>query len=525
VTDPSKSAPDTPVREPTYLEAVIPLIVLTILVGGSVALFGLDAMKGPLQVGMMLSAMTAALIILRKGYHWEDISKASREGIASVVSAIFILLAVGALIGTWNMAGTIPTLVYYGLLLMQPNWFYLASLILCAIVSLGIGSSWTTVGTIGVGLMGLANLAGVSPFITAGAIVSGAYTGDKLSPLSETSILAAQLTDNDLYVHLRHQAWVSAPAFAIAAIVLLLLGLGNRSFASDAILNSELLALDRIFWITPINLLPLLLLIVLSVRRAPAFLALMISALFAAALGCLIQPRAALAVLPHADAGGLVSFIKASWQVIGNGFHSDTGIKQVDDLLSRGGMASMLLTIWLIMAALAFGSLLDQFGFLSKLIAPILLRAKQTGSLIATSVGTAFGLNVITADQYVALVLPTRLFGAEFKRRNLATTNLSRAVSDGGIVTAPLVPWNSCGAYMSAVLGVATFAYIPFAVFNYASPLLDVAYGFLGFKIAFLSETSGGQSIEEQAGRATKIPAPDREFDEPGSSEAGRTVL
>lgn len=471
--------------EPTYLEALIPLIVLSVLVGGSVALFGLDAMKGPLQVGMMLSATTAAIIILRHGHSWEDISEAGRRGVSSVVAAIFILLSVGALIGTWNMAGTIPTLIYYGLLLMQPHWFYLASLLLCALVSLGIGSSWTTVGTIGVGLMGLASFAGVSPMITAGAVVSGAYTGDKLSPLSETTILAAQLTRNDLYVHLRYQAWVSAPAFVISAIAFLFLGMGNHSVASDAMINSELFALEKIFWITPINLLPLLLLIVLSVRKTPASLALLASSLFAAVLGCLTQPHAVLALLPaNQTPGGIASFVKASWQVIANGFHSDSGIKPVDDLLSRGGMASMLLTIWLIIVALAFGSILDEFGFLSKLITPVLLRAKNTGRLIATTVWTAMGLNVITADQYVALVLPTRLFGAEYEKRGLASVNLSRAVSDGAIVTAPLVPWNSCGAYMSAVLGVATFSYLPFAVFNYASPLLDMIFGFTGFKIA-----------------------------------------
>jgi NhaC family Na+:H+ antiporter len=278
-------APVPPDKAPTYLEALLPLVVLTLLVGGSVALFGLDAMNGPLQVGMMLSAMTASIIVLRKGHPWEAVSGAARRGVGSVVSAIFILLAVGGLIGTWNMSGTIPTLVYYGLTIMHPSWFYVASLIVCALISLGIGSSWTTVGTIGVGLMGLATLAGVSPAVTAGAVVAGAYTGDKLSPLSETTILAAQLTENDLYVHLRYQAWVSVPAFAIAAIGLTVIGLVTPSAGSDiSLINSELGAVDRLFWITPLNLLPLLLLIVMSVRKVPAALALMFSSLFAGVL-------------------------------------------------------------------------------------------------------------------------------------------------------------------------------------------------------------------------------------------------
>lgn len=479
-------APQPEGRAPSYPDAIAPLMVLTLLVGGSVSLFGLDAMKGPLQVAMMLSAMTASIIILKNGHSWERISEASQKGIASVVSAIFILLSVGALIGTWNMAATIPTLVYYGLNLINPNWFYVASLLVCAVISLGIGSSWTTAGTIGVGLVGLATLAGVSPVITAGAVVAGAYTGDKLSPLSETTILAAQLSRNDLYVHLRHQAWVSVPAFAITAVVFVLLGLSNRSLGINAgVLDSELLALDRLFWITPINLLPLLLLIVLSARKVPATLAITGSALFAGVLACFTQPAAVLGVVQDSASMNTVeASIKGVWQVIATGFHFNSGVKAVDDLLSRGGMASMLLTIWLIMAALTFGSLLDEFGFLTKLVNPILIRAKTAGSLIATSVSTSIGLNIVTADQYVAVVLPLRLFRIEFERRNLASKNLSRAVSNGGIVTAPLIPWNSCGAYMSAVLGVPTMAYLPFAVFNYASPLLEVIYGFTGFKIA-----------------------------------------
>jgi len=475
-------------REPSYADALMPLIVLAVLVSGAVGLFGLDAMNGPLQVAMMMSAMVAAIIVLKNGHNWDSVSDAGRRGVSSVVSAIFILLAVGALIGTWNMAGTIPTLVYYGLSLIHPNWFYVASLLVCAIISLGIGSSWTTVGTIGIGLVGLSTLAGVSPAITAGAVVSGAYTGDKLSPLSETTILAAQLTNNDLYVHLRHQAWVSVPALVIAALGFTVLGLSDRSLGVDqSLMNSELLALDQLFWITPINLLPLLLLVILSIRKVPASLAVMSAALFAGVLACFTQPQAVLIAFPEA-AVGLEYYIKAVWQVIATGYYSNTGIPPVDELLSRGGMSSMLLTIWLIIAALAFGSLLDEFGFLSKLVTPILTRAKSTGSLIATTTATAIGLNVVTADQYVAVVLPTRLFKVEFQKRGLATKNLSRVVSNGAIVTSPLIPWNSCGAYMAAVMGVPTLVYLPYAIFNYVSPMLDMFYGYTGFKIARITD-------------------------------------
>lgn len=474
-------------RAPSYLDAVTPLIVLAILVSGAVALFGLDAMNGPMQVAMMMSAMVAAAIILKNGHSWESISQASRKGVASVVSAIFILFAVGALIGTWNMSGTIPTLVYYGLQAIHPNWFYVTSLLVCALISLSVGSSWTTAGTIGVGLVGLASMAGVSPAITAGAVVSGAYTGDKLSPLSETTILAAQLTGNDIYVHLRHQAWISVPAFVIAALGFLVIGMSSNLGVSDGLLNSELMQLDQLFWITPLNLLPLLLLIILSVRKTPAALALMSAALFAGILACFTQPHAVQLAFPE-KGGGVEFYVRSVWQVIANGYHSGTDIEQIDYLLSRGGMASMLPTIWLIIAALAFGSILDEFGFLSKLVTPLLTSARKTGGLIATTVGTAIGLNIASGDQYVAVVLPIKLFRAEFEKRNLATKNISRAVSNGGIVTSPLIPWNSCGAFMAAALGVPTLAYAPFAIFNFASPILEILYGFIGFKIARTGE-------------------------------------
>lgn len=474
-------------RAPSYLDAVTPLIVLAVLVSGAVALFGHDAMNGPMQVAMMMSAMVASAIILKNGHSWESISQAGRKGVASVVSAIFILFAVGALIGTWNMSGTIPTLVYYGLQAIHPNWFYVTSLLVCALISLSVGSSWTTAGTIGVGLVGLASMAGVSPAITAGAVVSGAYTGDKLSPLSETTILAAQLTGNDIYVHLRHQAWISVPAFVIAALGFLVMGMSSSLGVSDGLLNSELMQLNQLFWITPLNLLPLLLLIILSVRKTPAALALMSAALFAGILACFTQPHAVQLAFPE-KGGGVEFYVRSVWQVIANGYHSGTGIEQIDYLLSRGGMASMLPTIWLIIAALAFGSILDEFGFLSKLVTPILTSARKTGSLIATTVGTAVGLNIASGDQYVAVVLPIKLFRAEFEKRNLATKNISRAVSNGGIVTSPLIPWNSCGAFMAAALGVPTLAYAPFAIFNFASPILEVIYGFIGFKIARAGE-------------------------------------
>jgi len=473
-----------PIRPPSYFDAILPLVLLAAMIMSSVALFGLDAINGPIQVGLLISAMVTAFIIMKNGHSWEAVAEAGARGVSSVVGAIFILFAVGALIGSWNMAGTIPTLVYYGIHIMDPNWFYLASLLVCGIISMGIGSSWTTAGTMGVGLVGLATMVGVSPVITAGAAISGCYVGEKLSPLSETAILGAQLTGSDIYTHLRQQVWSSIPALIVAAILFGIMGLTDGTDGLDkSVITSELGALDGLFWITPINLLPLLLLVILSVRKTPASLAIMLSALLAAVLAPFTQPEAMLRFLADSHITGSLVFVKGSWLALANGYEANSGIPMVDQLLSRGGMDSMLLTIWLILGALVFGTLLDEFGLLEKLIAPVLLRARSTGSLIATVVGTAFGLNLISGDQYVAVVLPARMFRDEFQTRGLASTNLSRALCDAGSVTSPLIPWNSCGAYMAAVLGVPTMLYLPYCFFNIASPLITLALGYTGFKI------------------------------------------
>ena len=473
------------IREPSYFDALLPLVTLAVLISGSIALFGLAATSGPLQVALLLTTMVTAGIVMKNGHSWEAVAASASKGIASVTTAIFILLAVGALIGTWNLSGTIPTMVYYGIQWINPDWFYVATLFICAAISLGIGSSWTTAGTIGVGLVGLSLLLGLSPAITAGAVISGAYLGDKLSPLSETTILTAQIVKVDIYTHLRAQAWTSVPAFLAAAVVFTVIGLAStRMQVDDTVLTTELSSLKDLFWITPLNLVPLLFLVVASLRKVPPSLAIMGSALLAGLMAVILQPTVVLAFVDSPALSAPAALLKGVWMAMANGFVASTDSPVVNALLSRGGMDSMLMTIWLIIGALSFGTLLDQFGLLSKLITPILLRAQTTGKLIGTVAATALGLNIIAGDQYIALVLPARMFQVEFHSRGLAPQNLSRTCADAGTVTSPLVPWNSCGAYMSAVLGVPTLAYLPFCIFNIASPLLSVLYGFTGFKVA-----------------------------------------
>jgi NhaC family Na+:H+ antiporter len=472
------------VHEPSLADAIVPLLALAGLIAASLILFGLDALDGPVQFALILCVMVAALIAMKNGHSWSDVERAGQGALSSISSAIFILLAVGGLIGVWNLSGTIPTLVYYGIQILSPGWYYAASALICGVIAMSIGSSWTTAGTIGVGLVGIASLVGVSTSITAGAVISGAYLGDKLSPLSETTVLTAQLVGVDLFAHVRRQAWTSVPAFAVAFAVMLILGLIKGPSVHNPVGEAvELRKMGDIYHITPLNLLPLLLLAFLSIRKVPAVLALLASTLFAGILGAFLQPQVMHAFVGGFDYNSVVGSIKGLWHAAANGFHSNSGIHDIDRLLSRGGMDSMLPTVWLIIGAVTFGALLEEFGLISRLIDPLIRAAKSTGRLCLTVFISAFGLNIVAGDQYIALVLPSRMFRPEFAKRNLAGTNLSRLAADSGTVTSPLVPWNSCGAFMSAVLGVSTLLYVPFCVFNYASPLLSVLYGFTGFKI------------------------------------------
>jgi NhaC family Na+:H+ antiporter len=471
------------IKEPSYIDAIIPLVTLTALIGGSVFVFGTAAVDGPMQLALILCCMVVSLILLKNGHPWESIAGSGAKALSSIETPIFILLSMGALIGAWNMSGTIPTLAYYGIHLLRPSFLYLATAIICGLISLGCGSSWTTAGTVGVALIGIALLAGASPAITAGAVISGAYLGDKLSPLSETTVLAAQLAEVNIHKHIRAMFWTAGPAFLVAIAGFAVLGLRMRNLASSEYIQSELTQLDQLFWITPLNLIPLVFLVVLSLRKVPAAMAILLSALLAGVMGVLLQPEATLRFVNDPALPAPLAYIKGIWTVLANGYRANSGIAEVDRLLSRGGMGSMLKTLWIVIAAVTFGTLLEEFNLIGKLVDPVLIRAKSTGQLIATVVATAFGLNIVTADQYIALVLPARMFRAEFQRRGLKAQNLSRTCADAGTVTSPLVPWNSCGAYMAVTLGVPTLQYLPFCIFNIAAPLFALLWGITGFKI------------------------------------------
>ena len=470
-------------KPPSLLDAIAPIVALILLIALTIATFGVAATDGPLQVALMLAAAFASLVALKNGYTSAALAEAAIGGVTTAVGAIFILLSVGALIGTWNMAGTIPTVVDYGVSLLNPSIFFLATAAICAIVGMVTGSSWTTAGTLGVAFVGMAGVMGVSKEIAAGAIICGAYFGDKMTPLSETTILVPQIVGGvTTGEHIRNMFWTAGPALGVSLVLFLFIGLGADA---DAAVNPDkaLAALENAFHLSAVNLLPLALLVVFTVRKVPPFLAILGSALFAGILACFTQWDAVTAFVDDPQLGTVATGVKAVYGAMATGFVSHSGVDEIDALFSRGGMASLLTTVWLVLAAMAFAAILEHAGFLERLMRPIVTRAKSRGSLILAVNASGISLNLAAGDQYVADVLPARMFREEFERRGLAPQVLTRAVEDSGTVTSPLVPWNTCGAYMSGVLGVSTVSYLPFCFFNLLSPVLDVVYGFLGFKV------------------------------------------
>jgi len=475
-------------KSPTLLHAFIPIGSLVVMLALSVYLFGDSSSSGPNQIVLTLAAAIAAIVGVRLGYHWGELQRAIIAGISTAMIAILILLSVGGLIGTWLMAGTVPSLIYYGLELLNPQWFFAATCLICAIAALATGSSWTVAGTLGVALIGVSMGLGMSPAIAAGAVISGAYFGDKMSPLSDTTNLAPAVVETDIFSHIRHMAWTTGPSFSIALVLFAMIGLGADTSADASALDELMLTLDNNFNVSVVALLPLAVVFFMAYKKVPPLPTILFGALLGGVLAVFLQPAGVLALADSPDLSTGMAMTKGVLLALGSGYVSTTGVAAVDDLLTRGGMESMLVTIWLILTALSFGAVLEHTGMLKRLIDAALKRAKTTGSLVLTVVVSCIGINIVAADQYIAIVLPGKMYRAEFKKRNLDPKNLSRVIEDSGTLTSPLVPWNTCGAYMAATLGVGTLAYLPFVFFNLINPVISVIYGFTGFTMVKTGE-------------------------------------
>ena len=462
--------PERDLRAPSLLQAIIPVLFLIGLLAASVYLYGPDSSYGANQIALLLAAGLAAIIGVYNRITWDEIQEGIVNGISISLGAIMILLAVGALIGTWILSGTVPTMIQYGLAFLSPAFFYPAACLLCAVTALTTGSSWTTAGTIGVALIGVAQGLGLDPAITAGAVISGAYFGDKLSPLSDTTNLAPATAGSELFAHIRHMLWTTIPSMAIALIVFSIIALGSTTEAAPTdsvmMISSEI---DKHFVTGWHLLIPMLVVFALAVKRFPAFPTIMIGALLGAVFAIVFQAETVLTSVGESEHSRFVTLISGAWTALFSGFKLESGVAAIDELLSRGGMASMLNTVWLVFCAMTFGAVMERCGLLERLIRSVLAMAKSTASLITATLATSIGTNVLAADQFIAIVLPGRLYKPEYERRGLDEVNLSRALEDAGTLTSPLIPWNTCGAFMAGTLGVATFDYLPYAFFNLRS--------------------------------------------------------
>lgn len=473
---------DSPVS-PSVVQALIPVIVLICLLSLSVYLFGEDASSGANQIALCVGAMAAAIIGWKNGLSWTEIESSIVAGITVALKPILILFCVGLLIGSWIMSGTVPTMIYYSLLILDPAIFYAASCLICGLIALSIGSSWTVAGTVGIALIGAAGGMGLSLEITAGAIISGAYFGDKMSPLSETTNLAPAVAGTDLFSHIGHMVWTTMPSMAIALVLYALIGLNIDSSGSASDLAITMQLLNDNFTLNPLMLLPVAALLFMANKKLPPIPTILTGAAIAVVLALIFQ-RPAIMNLAGDVPNVFLALFKGVWQTLFDGFALNSGNATLDDLMTRGGMSSMLNTVWLVLCAMVFGGIMEHTGLLQRLVSYALSFVHSTGSLIATTIATCIGANIITSDQYISIVLPGRMYKLEYQNRNLDLKNLSRALEDAGTITSPLVPWNTCGAYMSGTLGVATFAYLPYCFFNLVCPVISVIYGFLNFKIA-----------------------------------------
>lgn len=471
------------VKIPSLGDAITPVIVLILLLSFSVYLFGDDSSYGANQVALIIASVVASFIAVKNGHRWQDLHSAISSGISVAIGAMLILLSVGALIGSWMLAGTVPAMVYYGLEVMHPSIFYAATCLICALVAVSVGSSWTVAGTIGIGLMGVGIGLGLRPEIAAGAIISGSYFGDKMSPLSDTTNLAPAVAGAELFTHIRHMAWTTGPSFLIALFLFITIGIFASPQGDDMQLGGLSEVLQREFRLGAINLLPVALIVWMAIKRIHALPTILAGAAAGAVLAAFLQPEQAVTLASSPDLPHWLAVIKGVWISLFDGYASNTGDATIDDLLTRGGMISFLNTIFLILTALSFGAVMEHTGLLERMISGLVRAARGTGSLISAVVGTTILSNIVTADQYMSIVVPGRMFREEFRRRRLKARNLSRTIEDAGTLTSPLIPWNTCGAYMAATLGVATVAYLPFCFLNLVNPLVAILYGVRDIKI------------------------------------------
>ncbi len=448
------------IRRPYIYEAILSFLFLILVMGIGIAKFGADP-----HIPMLFGTAFAALIALKIGYKWEDVEKSMFAGINQALQAIIILAIIGVLIGVWLLAGVVPTMIYYGLSILTPTIFLVATVIICSITSLATGTSWGTIGTIGLALMGIAQGLGIPAPIAAGAIISGAYFGDKMSPLSDTTNLAPAMAGTDVFTHVKFMLPSTSISYGITLIFFLIIGLRFRGASVDLSTIEQIQSgLQANFNISPLLLIPPVVVILAIAKKMPA-----IPGIF---LGIILG----IAFAPIFQGANLGDILSASF----GGFVSETGIEAIDSLLTAGGLENMLFSISLTIIAMMFGGIMEQTGQLEVIVEALLKRVKSIPGLISLTIATCIGSNIAMPEQYIAIVVPGRMYAKAYKEKGLHPKTLSNTLEGAGTLTSALIPWNTCGVFLTSVLGVSTAAYFKWALFNYLTPIIIILLSFTG---------------------------------------------
>lgn len=457
-------------RKPFLYEAIITFVSLVVVMAVGIAVYGANP-----HIPMLIGTAFAALMALRLGYKWHTIEESMYDGIRQALQAIVILAIIGILIGVWLLAGVVPTMIYYGLGVMTPSMFLLATLIICSVTSLATGTSWGTAGTMGIAMIGIGQGLGIPAPMTAGAIISGAYFGDKMSPMSDTTNLAPAMAGTDVFTHIKFMMKPTMIAYAITAVFYLVLGmkLGNGSADLSAI-ETMRSGLAGAFTISPLLLIPPVAVIVAISRKVPAIPGIFLGII----LGGILAP-----IFQGASFGDILN-------VSYNGFESATGIEAIDNLLSAGGLSNMMYSISLTLIAMMFGGIMEKTGQLEVIVNKLLKMVKTTGGLVSMTIATCLGSNFTMPEQYISIVVPGRMYASAYKERGLHPKMLSNALESAGTLTSPLVPWNTCGVFLLGVLGVQTIEYIPYAIFNYTMPVVVIVMTYMGWLTAKIDPVS-----------------------------------
>ncbi|MDN3620495.1 Na+/H+ antiporter NhaC [Polaribacter undariae] len=469
-------------KELNIWEALLPVFALVGMLFYNVFyVYGDDALSGSNQFILIMGAAVAALVGFKNKVSYKQMIDEVSENLKSTSGAILILLMVGALAGTWLISGIIPSMIYYGLQILNPTIFLAASVVICAIISVATGSSWTTSATVGIALVGIGNTLGISAGMTAGAVLSGAYFGDKMSPLSDTTNLAPTMAGGDLFTHIKYMSLTTVPTILITLLVFIIIGFSIETTGTPNI-SDKLAAIDGAFNISPWLFIVPVAVIVLIIKKTEPLIALLAGTLLAGVVAVIAQPHIVMNV-----AGAESLTFNSAYKGVMNAITVDTAVettsKELNDLFSAGGMNGMLGTIWLIICAMVFGGVMDAIGALARISKALLSLASSVFGLFASTVASCLALNITASDQYLAIVIPGKMFKKAYEDKGLAPENLSRTLEDSGTVTSVLIPWNTCGAYQSGVLGVSVSEYFFFAVFNWLSPIMTLIFAAFNIKI------------------------------------------